>query len=317
MANLLARFAENTFWMARYMERAENVARILDVNETFAANDAGEQEWLPIVQLYADEARFYAVHDEATADNVLHYYLLDRRHPGSVVSAVGFARENARSLRHLISTETWTHLNVFHHRLAQLTRRDLTLSKLSRLCASIKEDCQLHTGIIEGTGYRDEVWYIYQIGKYIERADQTTRVLDINYHRLLPSPADVGSPADASRWNAVLRSVAGYHAFRRIHPSGMQPDMVAELLLLDRRFQRSVALCVDTIGEMCERLGGSVALARAPLDELRRLVGEQTIAGVIAAGLHEFLDRIQLDLIGLTDRLGEALFGHRYERPSG
>ena len=102
-------------------------------------------------------------------------------------------------------------------------------------CApTIKEDCQLHTGIIEGTFYRDQGWYFYQIGKYIERTDQTTRLLDINYHRLMPSrPTRVGSPLDASQWNAVLRSAAGYHAFRRVHPRGMQPAKVAGFLLFD------------------------------------------------------------------------------------
>ena len=136
MDSLLARFAENSFWMARQMERAENLARILDVNETFAQNGEGVKEWLPIVQLHSDAERFFA-----------------------------------RTLRHLISTETWTHLNVFYNRLQKLTLDDLALSNLTRVCAGIKEDCQLHTGIMEGTGYRTQSWYAYQIGKQIERMD--------------------------------------------------------------------------------------------------------------------------------------------------
>ena len=120
MLELLARFAENSFWMARYMERAENLARTIDVNETFAQNSEGVNEWLPIVHLYADADRFFAIHSEATADAVLHFYLLDRDNPNSLVSAVYTARENARSLRHLISTETWSHLNVFYNRLLEL-----------------------------------------------------------------------------------------------------------------------------------------------------------------------------------------------------
>ncbi len=193
MLDLLARFAENSYWLARYMERAENLARTLDVNETFAQNSEGVNEWLPIVQLYADSDRFFERHSEATADAVLHFYILDRENPNSVLSTVYVARENARSLRHLISTETWQQLNVFYNRLLKLQPRDLALSQLSRLCLSIKEDCQLHTGIIEGTGFRDQAWYIYQIGKYLERMDQTTRLLDINYHRLLPSLQQVGT----------------------------------------------------------------------------------------------------------------------------
>jgi len=190
-SHLLARFAENCFWMARYMERAENLARILDVNETFAQDSSGGQDWLPIVQINADDERFLAKHDEATAQAVLEFYILDRDNPNSIIAAVAAARENARSLRHVISTEMWAHLNVFYGVLDPLTPADLDLTELSRLLNRIKENCQTHTGITEGTFYRDEGWYFYEIGKQIERADQTTRILDIKYHRLLPSPSDV------------------------------------------------------------------------------------------------------------------------------
>jgi uncharacterized alpha-E superfamily protein len=318
LLDLLARFAENAYWMARYMERAENMARTIDVNETFAQNSEGVNEWLPIVQLYADSERFFESHSEATADAVLHFYVLDRANPNSVLSTVYMARENARSLRHLISTETWLHLNVFYNRLIKLQPRDLALSRLSRLCLSIKEDCQLHTGIIEGTGYRDQAWYIYQIGKYLERIDQTTRLLDINYHRLLPSLQQVGTEIDASRSNAVLRSVAGYHAFRRVHPRGMSPSTVAAFLLFDPSFQRSVAVCIEIVDEMFTRLSSLVASdighGGQSLATLRNIGKETSIEQVIVTGLHEFLDHLQQHIISLNDELGDTLFGHRYER---
>jgi uncharacterized alpha-E superfamily protein len=319
LLELLARFAENSFWLARYMERAENLARTLDVNETFAQNSEGVNEWLPIVQLYADGDRFFEAHSEATADAVLHFYILDRENRNSLVSTVFLARENARALRHLISTETWQHLNVFYNRLLKLQPRDLALSQLSRLCQTVKEDCQLHTGIMEGTGCRDQAWYVYQIGKYLERTDQTSRLLDINYHRLLPSLQQVGTEIDASRWNAVLRSVAGYHAFRRFHPRGMSPSTVADFLLFDRSFQRSIAVCIETVDEMFTRLSSLVELqdTRLPaktLATLRSLCRETSIEQVIVTGLHEFLDDIQQHIISMTDEMGDALFGHRYER---
>ena len=317
MDSLLARFAESSFWMARYMERAENLARILDVNETYAQNSEGVKEWLPIVQLHADGERFFSTHAVATADLVLHFYVLDRANPSSIASAVQMARENARSLRHLISTETWSHLNVFHNRLQQLAPEDLALSNLSRVCASIKEDCQLHTGIIEGTGYRGQNWYCYQIGKQIERMDQTTRLLDINYHRLLPEVDEAGSPLDASQWNALLRSVAGYHAYRRANPRGMQPAKVAEFLLFDLAFPRSVALCIRQLDELVGRLVRLIGETAAPiptgtLATLRRIGTETGIDEVLDSGLHEFLDQVQLHLLTFTDQLGNALFGHRY-----
>ena len=317
MDSLLARFAENSFWMARYMERVENLARILDVNETYAQNSEGVKEWLPIVQLHADAERFFSAHEAATADLVLHFYILDRGNPSSIAASVQMARENARSLRHLISTETWSHLNVFHNRLQRLYAEDLELSNLSRVCAGIKEDCQLHTGIIEGTGYRNQGWYAYQIGKQIERLDQTTRLLDINYHRLLPEVDEAGSPLDASQWNTLLRSVAGYHAFRRVNPRGMQPAKVAEFLLFDLAFPRSVALCIQELDQLIGRLALLIGETDTPiptgtLEKLRRIGTEIGIDDVLASGLHEFLDQIQADLITLTDQLGNALFGHSH-----
>ena len=317
MDSLLARFAENSFWMARYMERVENLARILDVNETFAQNSDGVKEWLPIVQLYDDAERFFEDHEAATADAVLHFYVLDRGNPTSIAATVQMARENARSLRHVISTETWTHLNVFYNRLLELRQADLELSNLSRVCARIKEDCQLHTGIMEGTGYRTQSWYAYQIGKQIERMDQATRLLDINYHRLLPAVDEAGSPIDASQWNALLRSVAGYHAFRRVHPRGMQPAKVAEFLLFDLAFPRSVALCIRAIDELALAFAARIGQDDPPwamgaLATLRAVARDTTIEDVMATGLHEFLDQIQRHLIVFTDELGDGLFGHRY-----
>ena len=149
--------------------------------------------------------------------------------------------------------------------------------------------------------------------------DQTTRLLDINYHRLLPSLQQVGTEIDASRWNAVLRSVAGYHAFRRMHPRGMSPTTVAGFLLFDRSFQRSVAVCVETVDEMFTRLSSSIALsnvgpAEHTLATLRTIGKETSIEQVLLAGLHEFLDHLQRLIIALSDQLGDVLFGHRYER---
>jgi uncharacterized alpha-E superfamily protein len=315
LPSLLARFAENSFWLARYMERAENLARILDVNETFAQDGQGPEDWLPIVHLHDDGERFFATHKTATAEAVIRFYVLDRANPSSIIAAVRMARENARALRHLISTEMWRHLNVFYNRLVALGPADLTLSNLSSLCVTIKEDCQLHAGIVEGTYYRDQGWYFYQLGKYLERTDQTTRLLDINYHRLMPSPDQADTQVDAGQWNAVLRSAAGYHAFRRAYPSGMEPAKVADFLLFDRGFPRSVAVCVREMDELFGGLTSLPDLAGAPvrmgaLEALRRASEASDVNQVLTTGLHEFLDQLQLQLIGLTNDLRSTFFGH-------
>jgi len=321
LPSLLARFAENNFWLARYMERAENLARILDVNETFAQDGRGPEDWLPIVHLHDDTACFFASHEAATAEAVIQFYVLERDNPTSIIAAVRMARENARSLRHLISTEMWRHLNVFYNRLAELGRDDLNPAQLAGLCATIKEDCQLHTGIVEGTYYRDQGWYFYQIGKYLERTDQTTRLLDINYHRLMPSPDEAASQVDASQWNAVLRSAAGYHAFRRAYPSGMEPAKVAGFLLFDPGFPRSIAVCVRRMDDLFRGLAALPDLRGAPvimdaLEELRAVSERTEIEEVLSAGLHGFLDQIQRQLIGLSDDLGSTYFGHEHAAAS-
>lgn len=303
------------FWLARNMERAENLARILDVNETFSRDARGTQNWLSIVQLHADDKSFFKKHQAATANAVINYYMLDPDNTSSIASCLKAARDNARTLRPLISTELWTQINMFHAWLKTLTAADIGRANLSRLCSKIKEGCQTHTGILEGTLYRDEGWYFYQLGKLIERADQATRLLDIKYHMLLPSAAEVGSPLDVSQWNALLRSAAGYHAYRRVQPRGMSPASVAGFLIFNNAFPRSVAVSIATIDDIVVRLRQRYGLRAGNqtleiLDGLRGTLANRSIDMVLGGGLHEFLDWIQLQLIAITNDLGQSFFGH-------
>jgi len=313
----LARFAENVFWLARYMERAENLARILDVTESFARDQRGGPEWLPVLQLHADEARFAERHDAATAAAVSAFYVLDRENPTSFVWAVRTARANARSLRHLISTEMWLQLNVFYNEVSALQQRDVALDNLSRLCSRLKEGCQTHTGIIEGTLYRDEVWRFYQLGKYIERADQTSRLLDITYHRLINVELQQGSPPDVSQWNALLRSAAGYQAYRRTHPRGLSPETVAAFLIYDESFPRSMATCIGDVARHFQHLNEThgLTVSRQISALLRRLKGQTMRRGKRRPRrspdkLHEFVDDFQLQLMLLTEEMGRTYFAH-------
>jgi uncharacterized alpha-E superfamily protein len=315
---LLARYADCIFWLARYVERAENLARILDVNETFSRDSRGGQNWRSIVQLNSDEERFFATHQTASGHSVVNFYVIDADNPTSIVSAIRFARENARTLRPLISTEMWVQLNVFYNWLADLRAADLAPGNLAVLLAEIKEACQTHTGITEGTFFRDQGWYFYQIGRYIERADQTTRLLDIKYHLLLPSVSDVGSPIDVSQWNALLRSAAGYHAYRRLHAASTTPARVAGFLLLNTAFPRSVHHCVREVGRLLGEVKSRYALRRGndaseELDRLQVLLGTLDISAILREGLHEFLDSIQRQLIAVTRELSMAFFGYTPE----
>ena len=316
---LLSRYAEAAFWMARYVERAENLARLIDVNETFAKDSRGASSWAALIQLNADTERFAERYgdNKTSAANVLNFYILDTENPSSIRATVRMARENARTLRPLISTEMWVQLNVFYNRMLTLTPDDISLPGLSRLCNTIKEACQVHTGIVEGTFYRDQGWYFYQIGRRLERADQTSRLLDIKYHTLLPSVDDIGSPLDISQWNALLRSAAGYHAFRRVHSRGLNPNDAAGFMIFDDAFPRSIQVSIDQIASLMTELKSRYALragnnAMERLDEIQAILSTQTIERIVAGGLHEFLDALQAQLIALSSDLGSAFFGHDY-----
>jgi len=317
LSSLLARFAENSFWMARYLERVENLARILDVNETFARDSHGAQDWLPILRLHSDEERFFDLHNEADAESVVHFYVLDRRNPNAIVNAIFLARENARTLRHLLSLEIWLQLNIMWNWISGLDNRDLNLADFSRLCARIKEGCQLHSGLAEHTMYRDQVWLFYQLGCFIERCDQTTRLVDIKYHALLPRLQDVGTPIDVSQWNVLLRSAAAYHGYRRVFPRQMTPTTVSGFILFDPYLPRSVAFCVREMRRIIGDFQSHAELRHVvlPTDTVSRLeeLASRQPWQVIAGGLHEFLDQVQIELIALTRQIGLTFFGHPAE----
>ena len=300
-ADLLSRYAESTMWLARYLERIENLARVLDVTETFVRTGADDDGWSSVVQINADDEQFFATHGTATAASVVSFYLLDRQNLNSIASIIHTARENARTLRPLISTEMWSHINVFHHWVRQLTENDIRRSQLSALCARLKQECQTHNGITEGTFYRDQGWQFYVIGKYLERADQITRLVDIKYHTLLPPGVRVGSDVDVSQWNALLRAAAAYHAYRRIMPPRLQPQSVAGFLLLNDAFPRSLSLTLRQVYAALGQLRTDYGLRQSGaiverLEQLRAALADQTIEQIILRGLHEFLDWVQVEL---------------------
>jgi len=319
LPNLLARFAANAFWTGRYMERAENLARMLDVNETFARSGNEEESWLPIVRLHADEVPFFARHDKATARAVVHYYILERENPNAIIASVGQARENARTMRHLISTEMWSQLNIFNGWLNDLTLRDIQLVNLSRLCAQIKEACQTHAGILEGTLYRDQVWSFYMLGKQVERAGQITRLVDVKSHLLDRRRGGDLTVIAISQWNALLRSAAGYHAYRRTYPRGMDPDRVLEFFFFNASFPRSVSRCLSEIDLLLAglaRIGLDHARGlRAELSPLDDLMNAGDVRLIRKRGLTPFIDDLQRELDRFSDELGAKFFNWPAQDP--
>jgi uncharacterized alpha-E superfamily protein len=184
------------------------------------------------------------------------------------------------------------------------------------LCGRIKEGCQLHFGIAGATLYRDQIWSFYRLGRYIELCDQTTRLVDMKYHSLLPRAGLVGTPLDVAQWNALLRSASAYHGYRRVFPHEMTPTTVAGFILLNSRFPRSVAHCVQqiraTLGKLLAHgeLEG-VEFPMAEIEVLEHLV-DRTPEQLIAYGMHEFLDAVQVSLNRLGDQIGQTFFLAQY-----
>jgi len=311
--DLLSRYAECMVWLGRYLERIENLARLIDVTETFVRTGNATNAWQSIIDINADGERFAEFSDHISAETVIAFYVTARNNPNSIVSLAHAARENARSVRPMISTEMWTHLNMFTNFLRGLTDQQAHYSRISALCTRIKQECQAQAGITEGTLYRDQAWQFYMIGRSIERADQVTRLIDIKYHALLPVEASVGSAVDASQWTAVLRSAAGYHAFRRLLPRELSPATVSGFLLKNEGFPRSLATALRQLSTSLTALRVDYNLRSGAhiterLEEVRAILTGQTIEQIIIRGLHEFMDWIQMELQAIQAGIGSAFW---------
>lgn len=314
---LLARYAESLLWLARYLERIENVARILDVTQTFSGGDTGgdAQSWVSILRINADEERFRAEHGTVDARGVTRFYLLDRGNFTSIPAAMDQVRENARTLRAVISTEMWLQINTFNARIRALGEADVVPDRLSRTCGMLKEGCQAHAGITDGTLYRDQGWVFYEIGRHLERADQTTRLLDIGWRAFTARPgnAAASSEVDAVQWAVLLRASAGYHAFRRVNPSGYSAAAVFSFLLLDGAFPRSIGLNLGQVAWNLSNLRtlhglrqGNAALER--IGDLRAMLANLSVEELLREGPVPFLDGLQREFGALNDDVAGAFF---------
>ncbi len=309
---LLTRDAEGLFWMARYLERVENLARLIDVTQTFESPGRETEAWSALVAINSDGPGLAERGQDIEAGAVKRFYLLDAGNPNSIPACLEAARTNARKLRPLISTEMWMQLNVFHRNVMAIDPSELDGDALSRLCRRVKEGVQAHTGITEGTFFRDQGWHFYELGRLIERADQTTRLLDIKYHLLASGTEEERRIVELTQWNGVLRAAAGYHAFRRVADAGFEPADVVAFLLADRAFARSVALCVGGMGWHLSQLRTAYGLRDTAgvlerLEDVRAML-DGPVQRLLPHGLHDFLDGLQGSLVGVGELIGTAFF---------
>jgi uncharacterized alpha-E superfamily protein len=320
VSSLLSRHAECAFWLARYLERAESMARILEAHVAFNRGRTSETSWAWIVALYADEKNFAEKYSETNAENVILYYVTELDNLSSIQGSVRAARENARALRALISTDMWTQLNDFYSRLLAFTRSDFSEMRLSRTCDAIKRGCYAEIGVAESTLYRDESWPFFRLGLFVERADQTSRLLDVQFAQRAAGMAEMTPDQEAGFWNVLLRSASAYHAFRRGHPSGMEPTDVARFLIFDGRLPRSIAFCASEMLRQITHLRSEFRLRNAQrafehADAFLARLQQHSRDEQLLSRLHDFNDWVQTELMKLTAELATTFFGHAPATP--
>lgn len=312
---MLSRVAESIYWMCRYIERAENVARILKVNWHLTLDASTTPQWHPLISIMADEAYFEKHYDGVTQENVVRFLACDRDYPNSIYNCLRQARENARSIREIIPSDVWEQVNVFFHDVENATSSAEMLESPHHFLGMVVKGSSEFIGRSYTTMMHDEGWHFSRIARMLERADKTSRILDVKYFYLLPRADDVGSNLDNIQWSALLRSASALQAYRQLH-GPIAPDRVVDLLLLGYGFPRSVKYCVDRLQASIAFVSGSppglyTNEAERHCDRLRSQLACACVDDIIASGLHEFVDSLQIQLNNIGDAVHEQFFEFR------
>ena len=310
---MLSRVADSLYWINRYVERAENISRFVEVSEAMALDcpPGSAEPWLPLIDASGDRELFDELFPAGGPEQVVEFLVRAEANPYSVVNCIAIARENARQIRDVITTEMWEQLNDTYWTL--LDSEGFWKQQPQEQLRDIRRACQLFYGITDATLSRDLSWHFSRLGRLLERADKTTRILDVKYFLLLPTPDEVGGVLDELQWISLLRSAGAYQMFRQSQQQAIEPKAVAAFLLLDPIFPRSVRYCLERINETLRIVRGQ-AVPGAP-DELECLSGltlarwsYTSIDELIAGGLHESIDDLQSDLNRLHDLVEQRYF---------
>ncbi len=308
---MLSRVANSIYWLARYIERAENVARSIDVNLQLQLDLPGEvRPWEPVIQIAGNADDFFKKYAHASFENALTFLTFDKENPSSIISCVAAARENARCVRERISSELWIAINQFYLKLSDPEMSKQVLAAPHAFYSSVKEFSQLTAGIIQGTMSHDVAWNFTHLGTLLERADQTSRILDVKYYILLPDVSMVGMALDTVQWNAVLKSVGAYEMFHRRN-SNVTPHNVAEFLLLSEDFPRSLRYCLEKAEQCLKNIAFPIksnAESIRLLGKLRSDISFTTIEEIIEHGLHEQIEKVQIRLSELGNQIWKDFF---------
>lgn len=305
---MLSRVANGLYWMSRYVERAENTARLIDVNLQLMLNfrnldhAALQGYWQPIVASTGDEELFAQLYPEVSGQNVSEFFVFQPANPNSIVSCIGHARENARTVRDQITVELWETLNRLYLYANSTAARRRWEESPDDFFNEVRNGSLLLQGMADATVVRNEGWLFMQAGRYLERADKTSRMLDVRH-------ASATNQADALGWSAMLRSCSAWDAYKAIHGADVRPRLVAEFLLLSADFPRSGRFCIEQLNWALRQISG-VAAGRFCNDAEKlcgRLLAELQFSSaddIFKPDLHTYIDRFQAEL----NAIGQALF---------
>ena len=311
---MLSRIAESLFWMARYMERAEDTSRILDVNYHMLLEQSQQTyklRWEPLVNISGEQERFFKLYTNATTQTVFEFLAFHEENPNSITQCINHARENARTIRDRISREMWQDINGLYLMVSKTRPEEEFIVGPHRFCSTIKFGSHRFHGVSDDTLPHDEGWHFLQLGRALERAEMTARIVDVEYHNLLESTP--GETPDNHQWMAVLKSVAAYEIYRRQYHSRIDPERVAELLILHPQHPRSIRFSIATIQASLRAISGSGQGSYA--NEAERLTGKlheslmyDRIEEIFERGLHTFLTGLQATCRQIGHQIARTYF---------
>lgn len=312
---MLSRVADSVFWLSRYVERAENVARFIEVNMHLSL-DLGEsvsQQWGPLVNITGDHEEFAKRYGEPTREKVWQFLTFDRKNPNSILSCLSSARENARTIRGTLPSLLWEELNKFYLYVRGAATDD-SFENASSFLEEVKLGSYMFVGLTESVMSRNEAWHFSRLGRNIERADKTSRILDVKYFILLPTSHDVGTPLDVIQWAALLKSASALEMYRQVR-GRITPVDVVEFLMLNTEFPRSIRSCLARAEESLRFIIGAPGSTATPalqlLLELRSQFDFPQAGDIIQSGLHEFIDRFQANLLAVDGAIFDAFFAKK------
>ena len=309
---MLGRTAGGLTWMARYIERAENTARLVEAGQRIALTRRGEaaSEWQAVLTASGTHEAFAARHGTAfDAAHAIEFMLRDPANPSSALASVRAARENARAVRTAITREVWEAVNECWLDISQTLRRPVREAELPDLLDRLRRSGALVRGTIVGTMLRDARYRFLRLGTGLERADCTARILDVKSRILLPSAQDVGGPLDAAQWEQLMFAMHVRRAYLMVHGPEYRAHTVAEFLLLNPRMPRSLMFCANRVRDHLEGLADEFGTRHAVVDraaeQAARLRG-YTVDDVFDIGLHEFLTGTIREVSALSKEIASA-----------